>query len=221
MTEPKRQIRILIADDQRLFREALRCLLLREEGLCFAGEADSGQAAVESARRLAPDVVLLNPGMGGEDGNETLRALASLPCRPRIVLLTDSTDKDGSMEAIRLGAHGILPRGSTPELLFKSLRAVAGGEYWVCRHSVCDLIEFVRAADASGNGVMPTNGHRLTPREVDVVTSVMDGCTNKEIAGRLAISEQTVKHYLTSIFGKTGVHNRLELALFAMHQPFH
>jgi len=221
MTEPKREISILIADDQRLFRDALRCLLLAEEGLCFAGEADSGTAAIEWARRLAPDVVLLNPAMRGEDGTETLRALAALPGRPRIVLFSDSTGKERIIEALRLGAHGILPRNSTPQLLFKSLRAVAAGEYWVCHQSVCDLIEYVRAADASARAEVPTNGHHLTPREVEVIVSVMDGCTNKEIAGKLTISEQTVKHHLTSIFGKVGVSNRLELALFGMHQSIH
>jgi two-component system nitrate/nitrite response regulator NarL len=218
MTELKQQIRILIADDQRLFREALHSLLLGEPDLTVAGVAVSGTEALKLARLLTPDIVLLNPAMRGEEGLEMLRALAASPSRPRIVLLSDCTERERIIEAIRLGARGILPSSSTPQLLFKSLRAVAAGEYWVCHQSVCDLIEYVRAAGAPEREAAPTNGHNLTPREIDVIGSVMDGCTNKEIASKLAISEQTVKHHLTSIFGKVGVNNRLELALFAMHQ---
>jgi len=221
MTELKQQIRILIADDQRLFREALHSLLLGEPDLSVAGVAASGTEALESARRLAPDIVLLNPAMRGEEGMETLRALAASPGRPRIVIFSDCDEKERIIEALRLGARGILPLNSTPQLLFKSLRAVAAGEYWVCHQSVCDLIDYVRAAGAPEREAAPTDGHHLTPREIDVIGSVVDGCTNREIAGKLAISEQTVKHHLTSIFGKVGVTNRLELALFAMHQPLH
>jgi two-component system nitrate/nitrite response regulator NarL len=218
MTELRQQIRILIADDRRLFREALHSLLHGEPYLTVAGVAASGTEALESARRLAPDIVLLNPEMRGEEGLETLRALAAIPGRPRIVLFSDCAEKERIIEALRLGACGILPWNSTPQLLFKSLRAVAAGEYWVGHQSVCDLIEYIRTAGAPEREAPPTNGHKLTPREIDVIGSVMDGCTNKEIAGKLAISEQTVKHHLTSIFGKVGVNNRLELALFAMHQ---
>jgi two-component system nitrate/nitrite response regulator NarL len=218
MTELKQQIRILIVDDQRLFREALHSLLLGEPDLAVTGVAASGTEALKSARLLAPDIVLLNPAMRGEDGLETLRALAAGPGRPRIVLFSDCTERERIIEALRLGAHGILPLNSTPQLLFKSLRAVAAGEYWVNHQSVSDLIEYVRAAGAPKREAAPTNGHNLTPREIDVISSVVDGCTNKEIAGKLAISEQTVKHHLTSIFSKVGVNNRLELALFAMHQ---
>ena len=218
MTELKQKIRIMIADDQRLFREALHSLLLGEPDLTVTGVAASGTEALKLARLLAPDIVLFNPAMRGEEGLETLRALAACPGHPRIVLFSDSTERERIIEALRLGAHGILSLHSTPQLLFKSLRAVAAGEYWVCHQSVCDLIEYVRAAGAPEREAAPANGHHLTPREIDVISSVMDGCTNKEIAGKLAISEQTVKHHLTSIFGKVGVSNRLELALFAMHQ---
>ena len=221
MTEPKRKIRILVADDQQLFREALSCLLNNEEGLCCVGEAGSGELAVEAARSLAPDVVLLNPGMDGDDGVETLRALVALPGKPRIILVENSAGTNGSIEALRLGAYGVLPRDSAPQMLFKSLRAVAAGEYWVCRRSICDLIECFRASGAPAGATVPSNGHHLTPREVDVVASVMDGCTNRDIADKLAISDQTVKRHLTSIFDKMGVRNRLELVLFASRRPAH
>jgi two-component system, NarL family, nitrate/nitrite response regulator NarL len=219
MIEQKRQIRILIADDQGLLREALSSVLAGEPDIMVAGVAVNGEEAIEAAQLLAPDIILLNPWMRGEEGMVTLRALVAAPGRPRIVIFGDCTEKQQIIEALRCGAHGILPLQSSPQLLFKSLRAVAAGEYWVCHQSVCDLIEYVRAAGAPAQEDAPTNGRSLTPREIDVIASVVDGCTNREIAGKLEISEQTVKHHLTSIFNKVGVTNRLELALYAMHMP--
>jgi len=102
-------------------------------------------------------------------------------------------------------------------LLMKSIRAVAAGEYWVAHGNIRDLIECLRdSAPREGEG-KNGNGYHLTAREVEIVAVIADGCTNKEIAQKFGISEQTVKHHLTSIFEKVGVSNRLELALFAMH----
>ena len=212
-------IHILIADDHAMFREALRSLLDMEEGLRVVGEAADGREAIEQVEKLQPEILLLNLAMPRLSGMEVLRRLAKDPAPVRTIVFDDCTDKGQIVEALKNGARGIVPTETGTQLLFKSIRAVASGEYWVGHQSISDLIDFIRAAAVPEREAACANGHRLTPREIDVVTSVADGCTNKEIAQKFSISEQTVKHHLTSIFGKAGVSNRLELALLAMHQP--
>ena len=212
-----KEIGILIADGQVMFREALRSLLEREPDLRILGEAGNGREALQLANTLKPDILLLDLSMPRVSGMEALRRLASVPSQVRPILFVESPEKSQIVEALKLGARGIVPRRTTTQMLLKCIRAVASGEYWVGHQNISDLIECIRAADPKPEPG-DSNGFRLTKRELEIVTSIVDGYTNKEIAKRLSISEQTVKHHLTSIFEKVGVTNRLELALFAMHQ---
>jgi two-component system nitrate/nitrite response regulator NarL len=212
-----KQIGILIADAQVMFREALRSLLEREPDFCILGEAGNGREALQLANSLKPDILLLDLTMPRVSGMEALRRLAGVPTQARPILFVESPEKSQIVEALKLGARGILPRRTTTQMLLKCIRAVASGEYWVGHQNISDLIECIRSTDPAPEP-RDSNGFRLTRRELEIVTSIVDGYTNKEIAKRLSISEQTVKHHLTSIFEKVGVTNRLELALFAMHQ---
>ncbi len=210
-------IGILIADAQVMFREALRSLLERESDFLILGEAGNGREALQLAGTLKPDILLLDLSMPRVSGMEALRRLASAHSQTRPVLFVESPEKSQIVEALKLGARGILPRRTTTQMLLKCIRAVASGEYWVGHQNISDLIECIRTAEPTPDP-NHSNGFRLTRREREIVSSIVDGYTNREIAKRFSISEQTVKHHLTSIFEKVGVTNRLELALFAMHQ---
>ena len=214
------KIRILIADDHAMFREALRSVLEREQDFRVVGEAANGTEAIEQVGKLKPDVLLLDLAMPHLPGMEALRRLSKDLPNVRTFILDDATEKRQIIEALTLGARGIVPKDTSTQLLFKSIRAVASGEIWVGHRSICDLIDFLQGSAAPEREPATSNGHHLTPRQINIVTSIVDGYTNKEIADRFSISEQTVKHHLTSIFEKLGVSNRLELALLAMHQSF-
>jgi DNA-binding NarL/FixJ family response regulator len=135
------------------------------------------------------------------------------------VLTADAGDSD-VVEALQLGARGVVLKHSPPEMVFKSIRSVAAGEYWVGRERVADLIEMMRKRQAASEVTERGPALGLTPRERQMVTAIVAGCSNGDIAQKFSISPKTVKHHLTNIFDKLGVSNRLELALFAVHRRF-
>jgi DNA-binding NarL/FixJ family response regulator len=207
-------IRILIADDHPILREGLRKLLEAERDFVVAGEACDGQEALDITRQLEPDMLLLDLVMPGVPYLEVLRSLSASALPTRALLLTASIAPDEIVKALQLGARGVVMKDSASQLLMKAIRMVMSGQYWIGRESVSGLVDTFRAQ-------MFENVDRrfgLTPRELEVVTAVTAGFTNKEIAQRFSLSEETVKHHLTKIFSKIGVSNRLELALFAVSQ---
>ncbi len=212
--------RILIVDDSIMARQALRALLEHEGDLKVVGEAASAKEAIAKVAALAPEILLMNPILPDMEGSVALRRITKDSPQVRTILMGDCSNRQAMVEALKIGARGLLPMDTTPALMFKSIRAVIAGELWVCHRSVSDLIENLRSYEFKEQKPGQAGGCSLTRREIEVVNSVVDGYTNKEIARKFAISEQTVKHHLTSIFGKVGVNNRLELALFAMHQSF-
>ncbi len=215
----KRVIRILIADPHTMFRDALRCVLEMEPGMSVVGEASNGRETAEQVRRLHPDILLLDLAAPQLSGIDVLRTLSCDKDPVRTLIMVDGAANASVVLALKYGARGIVPKRTTSPLLFKSIRAVADGEYWVGHENILHLVDHLRdAAPAQEAQAARREGYHLTARELEVVTSIVDGATNKDIAQKLSISEQTVKHHLTSVFGKVGVSNRLELALFAMHE---
>ena len=214
MTE-EQDIRILIADDHSIFRDGLRKLLEAEGGFRVVGEATSGEEALNLARDLRPDVLLLDLSMPRLTGIEVLRRMQKSPAALHTILLTASIEKNEIIEGLMLGAHGIVPKQSASQTLFKSIRTVMGGELWVSRDMVSDLVETLRGPARSAIGLSKTFG--LTRRELEIVGAVVDGQVNKDIAKGFSISEYTVKHHLTRIFDKLGITNRVELATFAIN----
>ena len=136
-----------------------------------------------------------------------------------MILTAHIGDSDVS-EALQLGARGVLMKHAATELLFKSIHMVMAGQYWVGRDSVADLIEKLRERRAAPVAMPSDPVFGLTPRELEMVAAVVAGCSNSDIADKLAISSKTVKHHLTNIFDKLGLSNRLELALFAVQHRF-
>ncbi|PYX75605.1 MAG: DNA-binding response regulator [Acidobacteria bacterium] len=212
-------IRILIADDHPIFRDGLRRLLEAEPDLKVVGEACDGAEAVKLVRQLRPDILLLDLAMPRHPGLEALREMSSGPSNSvRVILLTAAAEKNQIVEALQLGARGIVMKDSATQLLLKSIHTVMAGEYWVGRESVSNLVQYLRMLVQSSGEEARQKKFGLTPRELEIVSAVVAGYSNKEIAEYFKISEDTVKHHLSNIFDKLGVSTRLELALFAVNQ---
>lgn len=211
-------IRVLIADDHPIFRSGLTRLLEADGGIVVVGEAGDGAEAVAMARALRPDILLLDVAMPRSGGLDALRELSTAGLPTRTVLLTAEVGAVDVQTALRLGAVGVLLKSAATELLFKCLRVVAAGQYWIGRDTVGTLFEaLVRTTPGRGGGAATA---RLTARELEVVRLVAEGCSNKDVAARLGIAEDTVKHHLSRAFDKTGASNRLELVLFAQQRGF-
>jgi two-component system, NarL family, nitrate/nitrite response regulator NarL len=214
--ESRRKIRVLIADDHPIVRYGLRRLLEDAAEFRVVGEAADGGEAVALARQLSPDVLLLDVSMPRLSGLEALRQLSISQSPVLTVLLSESLDNGKLIEAVRLGARGVVFKESAPSLMVKALRSVMAGQYWVGRDTVADLVRSLQESRSAPAGPEPKPGSRLTPREREMVAAVTAGRSNKEIAAKLAVSEDTVKHHLTNIFDKLGLSNRIELAVFAI-----
>jgi two-component system, NarL family, nitrate/nitrite response regulator NarL len=215
MLNSRQQVRLVIADDNPIFREGLGRLLETDADFKVVGEASDGAEAVKLARQLKPDVLLLDLAMPKHSGLEALREV-SLPVTATsvsVILLTASAGKSQIVEALQLGARGVVLKDSSTQLLFKSIKTVMAGEYWVGRERVSNLVQYLRTLMQSTHDEARRNNFRLTPRELEIVSAVVAGYSNKEIAERFTISEDTVKHHLSNIFDKLGVTTRLELAL--------
>jgi len=129
-------------------------------------------------------------------------------------VLTAAIERIQIVQALQLGARGVVMKEAATQLLMKAIRTVMAGEYWIGREAIGDIVEFMRL-NASGD--RPPKNFGLTKREMDILTTIVAGLSNKEIARKFALSEDTVKHHLTNIFDKVGVGSRLELALFAIN----
>ena len=210
-------IRVLIADDHSLFREGLRKLIESESGFEVIGEASDGEMLLALARQHQPDLILLDLAMPRQDGLEVLRELAAAETPVRTLVLTASIKKSEIVQALRLGAYGVILKECTTKSLFDSIRCVMAGQYWVGRESVSDLVKALRSTASSAEGGSRSSDFGLTARELEIITLVVAGYSNPEIALRCSISEQTVKHHISNVFDKLGVSNRLELALFAVN----
>lgn len=211
-------IRLLIADDHPVFRQGLLSIFRNARDFTIIGEATDGRQALDLTRKLKPDVLLLDLVMPQLTGLETLRELSASSAPVRTILLTASIEKEQIAQALQLGARGILLKEAPTEILLKGIRTVMDGQFWVGQEKVTDLVEILRSympSDDKPKEQKKTFG--LTGRELDVVSTIVSGFTNREIAEKFSISEQTVKHHLRNIFDKVGVSNRLELALFAIN----
>jgi DNA-binding NarL/FixJ family response regulator len=211
MRDIPRQVRIAVADDHQIFRDGLKRLLESELGFKVVAEAADGVDAVRVTRDAKPDVLLLDVAMPRMGGVEAMGApdLGST----RVILLTAAIDPGELLRAVQCGARGVVLKESATRDLIDGIHRVMDGKLLIGTEIADDLAQAVRQA-----GLQRDRPYGLTPREVEIVDAIAAGDSNREIAVRLNISLQTVKHHLTSVFDKTGTSTRLELALFAIRQ---
>jgi len=209
-------IRVLIADDHPVVRVGLRNMLQADPHIQVVGEARDGVEAFELSRSLRPDVLLLDLAMPNVAGMDALREITAGGLNIRTIVLTGLIEKRQVLEALQLGARGVVLKDAVVEHLMACIRAVMQGQYWLDGRPVQNLVQVLRDLSAQ-TAPPPRRTYGLTAREMEVVHLITEGCTNKDIAKTFGISEETVKRHLTNIFNKLGVGNRLELALFALN----
>lgn len=209
-------LRVLIADDQSLVRAGFRMILDASEGLQVIGEAADGEAAVVAARRLKPDVVLMDVRMPRLDGLEaTRRILAGNPHGIRVIMLTTFDLDEYVYTALRSGASGFLLKDVSPEQLVAAVRLVAAGDALLAPSITRRLVErWARPAPVAPS-VSPAEIGTLTAREREVLTLMARGLSNGELADRLTLSEATVKTHVARVLGKLGLRDRVQAVVLA------
>ncbi len=212
MRTSERRTTILIADDHPIFCAGIRALTECEREFELVGQAADGADAVELAERLQPDLALIDLAMPRMTGFDVLRELNRRAINARVVVLTAAISRAQIVQTLQLGGRGVVLKEVATDLLFRAMRAVMDGHYWVGRESVTDLVRYLRQTSTPSD----KRPFRLTPREVQVVTAIVGGLSNRDIAQKFSVTEDTIKHHLSNIFDKVGVSNRLELALFAI-----
>jgi len=217
-----------VADDHPIFRDGLCKLLALEEDFEVVAQAQDGRQVLDVLQQFEPDILLLDLKMPGLDGLATLQRLQITRNKTRVIVLTASDDKNEFVQAMKLGTSGIVLKQTATELLIKSIRKVHAGEIWLDSHTTAAVIrQFVANDEAPApapiSAAAPRERERspLSQREREIVALVAQGFKNKEMAEKMFISEQTVKNHLHNIFDKLGVSDRLELALYAIHNNLH
>jgi two-component system, NarL family, nitrate/nitrite response regulator NarL len=210
-----RAIRILLADDHPVVRIGVRNMLASEPDLEVVGEATDGDDAITQTLELLPDVLLLDVQMPRLPGLEAMRAIMSGSPTVKIMLLTSLITTQQVIEALQIGARGIVLKDAVTDHLTTAIRAVSSGDYWIGGKRVVNLVGALHELMQKA-AVPERKTYGLTPRELEVVGCIVEGCSNRDIAKQFTLSEETVKRHLSNIFDKTGVSTRLELALFAI-----
>jgi len=211
-----RTIDVLIADDHPFVRLGVRTLLTGQPDFRVVGEATDGDEAVRLADQHKPDVLVLDLAMPRLPGLDALREVTAGTASVKTILLTSTIDSRQVLEALQLGARGVVLKDAVTDDLVHAIRAVANGQHWLGGRVVTNLVQVLKELMAAATPV-PQKTFGLSPRELEVVALVVEGGTNKDIGSELGISEETVKRHLTNIFDKAGVSSRLELAMFALN----
>ena len=204
-------LRLLLVDDHALFREGLISLLSYQNDFTVVGEAENAESALDQARALKPDIVLMDIELPGEDGvTATQRLTLEMPT-VTVVMLTVHDDSQTLFEAIKAGAQGYLVKNVRSRELLEQLRGLARGEAAISRRMAARILEEIR-----GQTEPFGPGEKLTAREMDVLELVAARLSNAEIAERLVVSEHTVKNHMKSILSKLHLHNRHQAAAYGI-----
>jgi two-component system, NarL family, nitrate/nitrite response regulator NarL len=206
---------VLLADDDPIVRDVVRTRLSGVTDFHVIGEAEDGRVALEQMEKLHPDILLLDLLMPNLPGIEALQELSSKHNLGHTIVFSSAAGPQQIVQALQFGARGILSKNRIANLE-PALRAVIAGRYWVEDREVSDITTLLRELSQQLGDSEPRRNFGLTHREVEVIGLVTEGCSNREVASRLSITEDTVKRHLTNIFDKVGMSTRLELALFAL-----
>lgn len=208
-------MRVLLADDHALFRAGIASLL-KAWGMDVVGQAADGNEAIELARRLVPELVLMDVGMSPCNGLEATRVIKTELPDVKVIIVTVSEDEQDLFEAIKSGAEGYLLKGMPEEELGSTLEKISAGEPALSPGLAAKILdEFARMA-REGTGKPAGPEDELTDREREVLRLIADGATNREIASRLYISENTVSFHMKNILAKLHLKNRAQAAAFAI-----
>jgi DNA-binding NarL/FixJ family response regulator len=210
-------MRILLVDDHVLFRKGVAALLAPRPDMQVVGEAGDGLEAIEAARRLLPDVILMDIGMPNCDGLAATRCIKREMPHVKIIMLTVSDDDQHLFEAIKCGAQGYLLKNLEPDQLHNMLESISRGEAPLSGVIAARILkEFTQPELGTTRDAEIVD--QLTPREIEILELVVDGKTNREIASALVISENTVKIHLRNILEKLHLQNRIQAAVYAVRQ---
>jgi DNA-binding NarL/FixJ family response regulator len=215
------RIRILIVEDHAIVRVGLRMLLENQAGMEVVGEASSASEIVSTVAAILPDIILLDLDLGHENGLDFVGELIRKLTPARVLVLTATSNTDMHVRAVTAGASGVVLKDQAPETLVKAIQSVHAGEAWLGRSltsAVLNQMSRVHAQPKQDPEAAKLD--RLTPREREVLSLIVEGLHGERIAKQLRISEGTVRNHLTSILAKLELSNRFELAVFAFRHGF-
>jgi len=207
-------IRVILADSQAIYRVGIRKVFALEDDLRVVAQADSLENLRSAIERYPTDIVLLEGSLLTGTANAIPDLLHIAPDL-KLIVQAVAADESQTVELYRRGVRGIVSRSISPDLLVRCVRRIAAGETWIDNQSVSWVIEAYRAQASAL--VSPRTQPRLSPKEMAIITCITQGKRNKEIASQLGTTEQVVKNYLRKIYDKLGVSDRLELALYCLH----
>ena len=207
-------LRVIVVDDHDLFRSGLRRLLSEEAELDVVADARRGDEAVQKATELKPDVVVMDINMPGMSGVEATRGVLAASPDTAVLMLTVTSDENAVLDAILAGASGYLLKDATLPEIVSGIRAAAAGQSMIAPSVAGDLLTRLRRHGAPD--APPPAAPELSPRELDVLRLVVEGCDNSEIGRRLHLSASTVKHHVSNTLEKLGVENRIQAAVLAV-----
>lgn len=222
-------IRLLIADSQPIVLEGLQRLFAGHPVITVVGESSDGMDAIEKAVLLEPDVVLMDIKLPRVDGLAVIRSIQARAPKSKVLLFASPEHRDEFVEAMKLGCSGVLHKDVATSLIEKSVMKVFAGEIWLDSNTTAAVMrKFATPGEATSstsgpppNGKTPRERAQLSQREREIIVLIAQGYKNKEIAEKMFITEQTVKNHLHNVFDKLGVSDRLELALYAIHNSLH
>jgi NarL family two-component system response regulator LiaR len=207
------KIRVMIVDDHPIVCEGLRTMLEPKPDIELVGEARNGYEAIEKAKQLFPDVILMDLMMPKMDGGSAIKQIEGLNLKSKILVLTSLNDEEKIIEAISAGAKGYILKDSDPSELVKAIRKVHLGELWLNPEISSKVLLRVLNKDDYSDEI-----NELTKRELDVLKLVAKGLSNLEIAEQLCVSEGTVRFHVTNMLTKLELSNRTQLALYALRK---
>jgi two-component system nitrate/nitrite response regulator NarL len=215
------KLRVLLVDDQALFRRALATLISAQFDMTVVGEAENGGDALDKVRAMHPDIVVMDVNMPGASGVEGVRAIRQAGFSTPIVMLTVSEEDEDLFESIKAGANGYLLKNVRPEQLFEDLRGVMRGEAPIAPAVASKLLDALRTGGIPSRGQPAViEDNVLTRRESEILQLVADGMSNKEIANQLTITEGTVKNHVHNALEKLHLTNRVQAAAYAVRQGY-
>jgi DNA-binding NarL/FixJ family response regulator len=209
-----RFVRVIVADEQAIFRAGLRKIFALEDDIRVVGQAETLAQAQSAVKKFSSDVVIFEAALAPNPVEAVADLLRQNP-GVRFVVVTPGADEELTLDLFRRGAHGVVSREVEPELLVQCLRKVAAGETWLDSQAIRWVMEAYRNQSTRPAGTKPKV--QLTPKESLIVSCVTQGMKNKEIALRVGTTEQVVKNYLRKVYDKLGVADRLELALYCLN----